>query len=59
MELKFTICPVCFDHLNTDVYFCSDGYLYDQKSFQKLELRSTLTREQFLYWLPWRKLMII
>ena len=59
MDLEFAICPICFDPLNNDVHFCSDGFLYDRKCFQNLEFRKPLNREKFFYRLPRKKLLII
>ena len=45
MEVQNVECPVCLEKLNDGVY-CSDGYLYDQKCFDRLNFKSPITREK-------------
>ena len=33
---KLAICPICLETLTTNLYFASDGYLYDKNCFTKL-----------------------
>ena len=56
MEVKVAICPVCLENLNDDVIFCSDGYLYDQKCFDGLNLISPITREKITYYIPFERI---
>ena len=52
MEVKVVSCPVCLESLDTDVLYCSDGYLYDRKCFDGLKLISPINREKITFWLP-------
>ena len=56
MEVKVAICPVCLENLNDGVIFCSDGYLYDQKCFDGLNLISPITREKITYYIPFERI---
>ena len=56
MKVKTAICPVCLENLNADVIFCSDGYLYDQKCFDGLNLISPITREKITYYIPFERI---
>ena len=53
MEVIIVTCPVCLETLNDDVFYCSDGYLYDRKCFDGIDFfKSPITREKITYWLP-------
>ena len=43
---KIPICPICLENLKSDLYFTSDGYLYDKNGFYKLQYKSPITREK-------------
>ena len=51
-----SICPVCLENKNTEIIYCSDGYLYDKKCFDALNLMSPITREKITYHIPLEKI---
>ena len=55
---KIAICPVCLESLTTDSYFTSDDYLYHKKCFSKLNFKIPISRQDFSYYLPVKKLVI-
>ena len=54
---KIAICPICLETLATNLYFASDGKLYDQNRFNKLNFKSSISRQDFSYYLPVNKLV--
>ena len=48
---KIAICPACLESLTTDLYFTSDDCLYHRKCFSKLNKKSTISRQDFSYYL--------
>ena len=56
-EWKIAFCPVCLEILTTKLYFASDGYLYHKKCFSKLNFKSPISRQNFLYYFPVNKLI--
>ena len=54
---KLAICPLCLESLTTDLYFNVDDYLYHKKFFSKLNFRSPISRQDFLYFFPANKLV--
>ena len=43
---KIPICPICLGNLEIDIYFCCEGFLYDESCFTKLEFKSPITRQK-------------
>ena len=46
---KIPLCPVCLETLTTKIDFASDGYLYDENCFSKLDFENPISRQDFLY----------
>ena len=47
---KILLCPICLEILTTNIYFTSDGYLYDKNCFINLNFRSPISRQDFSYY---------
>ena len=54
---KIAVCRVCLESLTIDLYFISDNYLYHKNCFSKLDFRSPISRQFFLYCFPVNKLV--
>ena len=48
---------MCLESLTTDLYFTSDDYLYHKKCISKINYKSPITRQDFLYYLSVNKLV--
>ena len=44
---KIPLCPVCLKTLTTNSYFATDGHLYHQICFGKLNFKRQLSRQDF------------
>ena len=53
---KIPLCPI-LETLTTNLYFTSDGYLYDKNCFSKLNFKSPVSRQDFSYYLPVNKVV--
>ena len=46
---KIPLCAICLETLKTDVYFTSDGYLYQKICFHKFTFESFISTQDFSY----------
>ena len=54
---KNAVRPVCLECLTTDLFFTSNDYLYHGKCFGKLNFKSPISRQDFLYYFPQSKIV--
>ena len=54
---KIPLCPVCLETLTTNLYYTSDNDLSHRNCFNKLNFKSPIPREVFLYYLPVNKVV--
>ena len=54
---KIAICPVCLEISTTDSCFFSDDYLYHKNCLSKLNFKSPISRQDFLYYFLVNKLV--
>ena len=52
---KIALCPICLETLTTILYFTSDNHLYHRNCFDKLNFKSPISRQDFLFYLPANK----
>ena len=45
---KIAVCHICLETLTTNLYFASDGYLYDQNCFGKINFKVQYLDKIFL-----------
>ena len=55
---KVAICHICLETLTMNLYFASDGRMYQKNCFDKLDFKSLLSRQGVSYYLPVNKVVI-
>ena len=54
---KTPLCPICLETLASDLYFASDNHLYHQICFSKLCFKFPISRQDFSYYRPVKKVV--
>ena len=54
---KSPLCPVCLEILTTIFYFTSANHLYHRNCFDKINFKSPISTEGFLYYFPVNKVV--
>ena len=55
---RIPLCPICLEILTTSLYFTSDNHLYRGNCFDKLNVQSRISKQDFRLYLPVNELVI-